>query len=123
MQAMSLIGRILSRLERRNRDHPLRLYGTLVRGAVWACMNREGAPAADLRHILRWGVRRELMDPHEARRLWALVGMLAGAAPAADGPVRTAGELRTRLNRTPGVSRPWQEWATERIERGSGKDG
>lgn len=136
MHALSLIGQILSRWEQRHQTHSLRLYGTLTRGAVWSCMNRVHWGMTDLRRILLWGVKQGLLEKNEARRLWTLIKMIVNVVDAQTPNVvrecvqttftphlnsehksckKIWHDVLTQLNYSPGVSRPWQEWITEKI--------
>jgi hypothetical protein len=133
MEVLPLVTEMLVKVEIRNQRHPMRLYGTLARGAVWSCMNRVSWALPDLARVLRWGVARGLIERAEARRMWMLVRMLVepGAAvvppppsgpPDASVPVGLHGDhgLDTRLHVLHGFARPWQEWATEKINRNQG---
>ena len=123
MQIMPRIDALLIEWEHRNRRHPMRLYGTLARGAVWTCLNRVSWAMPDLARILRWGVQRQLIEHTEARRLWRLIQLItetatAATATGADGPChRWAPPPRTQLHVLHGLARPWQEWPTEKINR------
>jgi len=130
MQVLPLVTELVHHVEVRNQRHPMRLYGTLTRGAVWSCLNHVSWALPDLARILRWGVRRGLIERAEARRLWTLIRMLeASSATGLSGPPETPGPPGrppspggppgpgTHLHVLHGFSRPWQEWATEKINR------
>ena len=125
MQVISLVSEILKTVELRNQNHRFRLFGTLTRGAVWTCMNRVAWALPDLARVLRWGVAQGLIHRAEARRMWFLVRTLVRqAAPLEEDAVfpfvRQEGFVEaTHLQVLPGLVRPWQEWATEKIERHS----
>lgn len=120
MQVMPLVTEVLRQVELRNQRHPMRLYGTLARGAVWSCLDRTAWAMPDLARVLRWGVQRRLIDRAEARRLWRLVHL--ALEPEATSPVlpprrSPPAALRTELHVSHGLARPWQDWATEPLER------
>ncbi len=130
MQIMPRIDALLIEWEHRNRRHPMRLYGTLARGAVWTCLNRVSWAMPDLARILRWGVQRQLIEPNEARRMWRMIQTVAEAATTATtagvsprtrpgpGPEpRPEAPPCTQLHVLHGLARPWQEWPTEKINR------
>ncbi|MBU1243909.1 hypothetical protein KKD52_03290 [Myxococcota bacterium] len=147
MEVLPLITEMLIKVEVRNQHHPMRLYGTLARGAVWSCLNRVSWAMPDLARVLRWGVGRGLINRAEARRMWTLMRLLVGPETSSDGPPGptsppwqpdlawstapavpeadpsgSAGggpnpQLRTQLHVLHGLARPWQEWATEKINR------
>ncbi len=120
MQVMPLVIEMLRQVELRNQRHPMRLYGTLARGAVWSCLDKMAWAMPDLARILRWGVERRLIGRAEARRLWRLVHLAVeagAAAPVLPSRSPPPAALRTELHVLHGLARPWQEWATEPIER------
>jgi hypothetical protein len=144
MEVLPLITEMLVKVETRNQRHPMRLYGTLARGAVWSCLNRVSWAMPDLARVLRWGASRGLIQRAEARRMWTLMRLLVGADAISDDPPEpswrpdatwsgsspdsvqdpsgssVAGPdpvLRTQLHVLHGLARPWQEWATEKINR------
>jgi hypothetical protein len=130
MQIMPRIDALLIEWEHRHRRHPMRLYGTLARGAVWTCLNRVSWAMPDLARILRWGIRQRLIEPTEARRMWRLIQLLTEAAGVANPPgvanhpgaapdptPRREPPIRTQLHVLHGLARPWQEWPTEKITR------
>ena len=121
MPIMPRVTELLHQVELRNQRHPMRLYGTLARGAVWSCLDRMSWAMPDLARILRWGVERRLIGRAEARRLWRLVQLAlepdTSAAPVLPGRSPPQEALRTELHVLHGLARPWQEWATEPLER------
>jgi len=119
MEVLPLITEMLIKVEIRNQRHPMRLYGTLARGAVWSCLNRVSWAMPDLARVLRWGVGRGLIHRAEARRMWTLMRLLVGSDVSSDGPADSGPDpqLHTQLHVLHGLARPWQEWATEKINR------